>query len=76
MSTAHVRGATASRTLRQSNGGWLRPAPTLAALTLTSALLVGCTSSGEATGEQSATSVGCVLIRQLASLLQTFPTAP
>ena len=58
MSTAHVRGATASRTLRQSNGGWLRPAPTLAALTLTSALLVGCTSSGEATGEQSATSVG------------------
>ena len=58
MSAAHVRGATASRTLRQSNGGWLRPAPTLAALTLTSALLVGCTSSGEATGEQSATSVG------------------
>ena len=58
MSTAHVRGATASRTLRQSNGGWLRPAPTLAALTLTSALLVGCTSSGEASGEQSATSVG------------------
>ena len=58
MSTAHVRGATASRTLRQSNGGWLRPAPTLAALTLTSALLVGCTSSGEATGEQSATSAG------------------
>ncbi len=58
MSTAHVRGATASRTLRQSNGGWLRPAPTLAALTLTSALLVGCTSSGEASGEQSATSAG------------------
>ncbi len=58
MSAAHVRGATASRTLRQSNGGWLRPAPTLAPLTLTSALLVGCTSSGEATGEQSATSVG------------------
>ena len=58
MSAAHVRGATASRTLRQSNGGWLRPAPTLAALTLTSPLLVGCTSSGEATGEQSATSAG------------------
>ena len=58
MSAAHVRGATASRTLRQSNGGWLRPAPTLAALTLTSALLVGCTSSGEASGEQSATSAG------------------
>ena len=58
MSAAHVRGATASRTLRQSNGGWLRPAPTLAARTLTSALLVGCTSSGEATGEQSATSAG------------------
>ena len=56
MSTAHVRGATASRTLRQSNGGWLRPAPTLAALTLTSARLVGCTSSGEASGEQSETS--------------------
>ena len=58
MSAAHVRGATASRTLRQSNGGWLRPAPTLAALTLTSARLVGCTSSGEASGEQSATSAG------------------
>ena len=58
MSTAHVRGATASRTLRQSNGGWLRPAPTLAALTLTSALVVGCTPSGEASGEQSATSAG------------------
>ena len=49
MSTAHVRGATASRTLRQSNGGWLRPAPTLAALTLTSALLVGCTFLGTVT---------------------------
>ena len=30
----------------------------MAALTLTSALLVGCTSSGEASGEQSATSAG------------------
>ena len=58
MSTSRSPIGTASRTLRQSNGGWLRPAPTLAALTLTSALLVGCTSSGEASGEQSATSAG------------------
>ena len=58
MSTSRSPIGTASRTLRQSNSGWLRPAPTLAALTLTSALLVGCTSSGEASGEQSATSAG------------------